>query len=90
MTNYDTPTENDFGGIDCPRIGTDASGAVHYLDDANNRILVTRDGDVEHVQPLSDRSVAEWRAYIADQHEGWVETGTDQLASAVRSVAGVC
>lgn len=79
-------TEPDLGSYGVPRIGTDAAGDVHYYDDANDRILVTREGDVVHVEALDGRPVADWMGYVGAER-GWDLTGTDSWLATIRPLA---
>lgn len=87
MCDYNTPTEKRTGRIDCPRIGVDSTGAIHYWDEPGDRVLVIRDGDVADVQQLDGRPLAEYREFVADER-GWELSGGDLLGNAIATVAG--
>ncbi|WP_276260639.1 hypothetical protein [Haloglomus litoreum] len=51
----------------------DAEGAWHHLNTATGEIVVVRDDRIEHRENLNQRSVAEWKAYVAARR-GWTES----------------
>jgi len=75
------------GDRDCPRIGIDRSGACHYHDELQDRILVTQDGDVTHVEDLDGRPVDHWIEFVRDQR-GWASCfwSADAIASVAVAV----
>lgn len=91
MTDYENPSEKRIGDDclgtrDVPRLGTDQTGAVHYYDDRADRILVAREGDIEHVEPLDGRPVSDWMAYVGDRR-GWRLRGAEGWFADLRAIA---
>jgi hypothetical protein len=59
----------------------DAEGAWHHLNTTTGEIVVVRDGAIEHRENLDQRSVHEWKQFVAARR-GWTErepTAADAL-----------
>lgn len=52
--------------------GYDAKGRAHRYDTVRARIIVTADGDVEHVEDLARNRVVQWIDYV-QQRVGWID-----------------
>jgi hypothetical protein len=79
-------TGNDqLGNPKVPRLGIDAEGARHYYDEEHERILVTQDGDVEHVEEdIAWSDVQEWKAFVRERR-GLAVWGAGQFAAELQT-----
>ncbi|QLH78665.1 hypothetical protein HZS55_15820 [Halosimplex rubrum] len=69
--------------------GYDAKGRAHQFDRVRARIIVTVDGEVDHVEDLAQHRVVNWIDYVASKC-GWIDqwwTNTDSLDSMQRHQA---
>jgi hypothetical protein len=58
-------------------VGVDTEGREHVFSRIRNAVTVLdADGTHEHTQPLSDRSLKSWMAFIEQEHGGWTENNT--------------
>jgi len=93
----ETPTDQErIGSHDCYRLGTDAEGRVHYIDERAHRALVTVDGTVvddhdlgAHSVETDDSDVAVYRDWVA-AYCGWDAIGAEQFGEQLATVAGEC
>jgi hypothetical protein len=89
MATTQTPNEKlstDLGSYDVPRIGTASTGAVHYLDEDNGRVIVPEGGDVDRVQELDGRPVQDWISYV-EARRGWAALGFEEQLAYLQRIA---
>jgi hypothetical protein len=48
----------------------DSTGAWHNFNTETGAVIVVRDGEIEHRENLGERTIAEWKAYVAAER-GW-------------------
>lgn len=83
-TNARTPNQSDgpLGGIvdqlannlQSFRIGTDAEGAKHYYHRNWHAVVVCDGRELEYIQRLGSRSLADWYDFV-DDRRGWYSFG---------------
>lgn len=52
-------------------LGTDTDGREHVYRRSTHTVYVVDGPDVEHRQPLRDRHLDDWMAFIAEEFGGW-------------------
>lgn len=57
-------------------VGVDAQGREHYHSLHRDSITVCNEGEHEHTQPLNDRPLSDWMAFIEQEFGGWIENNT--------------
>jgi len=83
----DKGTDNDrLGNHGVPRLGIDAEGARHYYDEEHERVLVTQNGNVEHVEDdIMWADTRAWKKHV-QKRRGIAVWGGEQFQAGLREI----
>lgn len=78
MTDLDSPDLEGFGlaedeALGAALFGVDEKGREHRFHRGRASVIVTKDGEVLHVEQLARDQVGKWVAYIRDGKCGWAD-----------------